>query len=93
MYACFVFAWPVLLIEDSQFFMYIERSPTQPLQIKTSCRRRAIYPTRELAIFVIYFYIVPIYRYFYRFSKHTHTRTYCKNPLVNLSNIEVFMGL
>ena len=25
--------------------MLVERSPTQPLQRKTSCRRRAMYPT------------------------------------------------
>ena len=36
---------------------------TQPLQMKASCRRRAIYPTVELAIFVIFFYIFPMHRY------------------------------
>ena len=30
-----------------------------------NCRRRAIYPTRELAIFVIFFNIVPINTYFF----------------------------
>ena len=60
-----------------------QRSPTQPLQKDACCRRRAIYPTREMAIFVIFFFIVPIHRYFfyyfYRLSRHT--QTYCKNQM------------
>ena len=35
------------------------------LQRKASCRRRAIYPTRELAVFVMFFNIVPIHWYFF----------------------------
>ena len=42
-----------------------QRSPTQPLQKEASCRRRVIYPTRELAIFVIFFSIVPIHTYLF----------------------------
>ena len=38
------------VIERSQ-----QRSPTQSLKKEAICRRRAIYPTRELAIFVIFF--------------------------------------
>ena len=32
---------------------------------ETSCRRRVIYPTSELAIFIICFYIVSIHTYFF----------------------------
>ena len=56
--------------------------PTLQRTKEASCRRRAIYPTVELAILVIFFYIVPIHRFFflilYCFSRHT--RTYCNNP-------------
>ena len=45
--------------------MLIERSPTQPLQKEASCRGRAISPTKELAIFVIFFFIDPIHTHFF----------------------------
>ena len=54
---------------------YNDRLPNHAKE--ASFRRRAIYPTVELAIFVIFFYIVPyidiFFYYFYRFSWHTRT--------------------
>ena len=79
------------VIERSQ-----QRSPTQSLKKEAICRRRAIYPARELAIFVIFFFAwLPCihfsFNYFYRFSRHR--RTYCKNPRVKMSNIVVLWDL
>ena len=94
-YIChFIVIAPIMSI-CIHIYRPITRSPTQFLQRKASCCRRAIYPTRELTIFVIFLNIVPmhtyLFLYFYRFSRST--RTYCKYPCVEMSNIEVFMGL
>ena len=59
----------------------------------------SMYPTRELAIFVIFFYIVPIRTYSFLILlslQQAHNFAiflYCKNPRVKKSNIVVFMGL
>ena len=52
-------------LESMYAIIHIKWSPTQPLQKEASCRRRAIYPTRELAIFFIFFYIVSVHPYFF----------------------------
>ena len=75
----------------------VERAPTPP------CKGGQLpQPAGELYIpqsswpfwssfFTLFPYIDISFYYFYRFSRHT--RTYCENARVKISNIEVFKGI
>ena len=70
------------------------RSPTQPCKEgqlpQGSYISQSSWPFSP-SFFTLFPCIDIHFYYFYRFNRHT--RTYCKNPRVKISNIEVFTGL